>query len=121
MTEVPRGHLKQTRLKGRRTPIRRPKYAVTFRRVTFNRSSSMADLNPEYTIMIKPEHGISRRTMLSTASLTVGALVAGSMAQAADHGRTDPGPGNSALDTQNPNSAWPPATDSKSLVPTFKY
>src|SRR5712692_9142364 len=34
---------------------------------------------------------------------------------------TDPGPANSALDAQNPDSAWPPGTDSKSLVQTFKY
>src|SRR5260370_36746006 len=35
--------------------------------------------------------------------------------------RSDPGPANSGLDPQNPDSAWPPPTDSKSLVPTFKY
>ncbi len=40
---------------------------------------------------------------------------------AADRSRSDPGPGNPALDAQNPDSMWPPATDSKSLVPTFKY
>jgi oxalate decarboxylase len=34
---------------------------------------------------------------------------------------TDPGPSNAAQDTQNPDSSWPPSTDSKSLVPTFKY
>jgi oxalate decarboxylase len=34
---------------------------------------------------------------------------------------SDPGPGNPPLDAQNPDSAWPPATDSKSLVQTFKY
>jgi len=33
----------------------------------------------------------------------------------------DPGPGNSALDAQNPDSTWPPATDSKSSIPVFKY
>src|SRR6267378_2292266 len=33
----------------------------------------------------------------------------------------DPGPTNPDLDSQNPDSAWPPNTDSKSLVPTFKY
>jgi len=40
---------------------------------------------------------------------------------AADRSRSDPGPGNPALDAQNPDSMWPPGTDSKSLVPTFKY
>jgi oxalate decarboxylase len=34
---------------------------------------------------------------------------------------SDPGPVNSPLDGQNSDSAWPPATDSKSLVQTFKY
>src|SRR6266852_5437841 len=38
-----------------------------------------------------------------------------------DRSATDPGPENMALDGQNPDSAWPPGTDSKSLVPTFKY
>jgi len=40
---------------------------------------------------------------------------------AGDRSRSDPGPGNSVLDAQNPDSMWPPGTDSKSLVPTFKY
>jgi oxalate decarboxylase len=38
-----------------------------------------------------------------------------------DRSSTDPGPKNDALDPQNPDSAWPPGTDSKSLVRTFKY
>jgi hypothetical protein len=38
-----------------------------------------------------------------------------------DRSRSDPGPGNPALDAQNPDSMWPPDTDSKSLVRTFKY
>ena len=43
-------------------------------------------------------------------------------ALAADNRSTnDPGPANPPLDAQNPDSQWPPATDSKSLVPTFKY
>ena len=33
----------------------------------------------------------------------------------------DPGPANHDLDAQNPDSTWPPATDSKSLVQNFKY
>ncbi|MEY2394172.1 MAG: oxalate decarboxylase [Acidobacteriaceae bacterium] len=40
---------------------------------------------------------------------------------AADRSRSDPGPGNPGLDAQNPDSMRPPSTDSKSLVPTFKY
>src|SRR5216683_2966832 len=38
-----------------------------------------------------------------------------------DRSATDPGPANSPQDAQNPDSAWPPPTDSKSLVQTFKY
>jgi oxalate decarboxylase len=38
-----------------------------------------------------------------------------------DRSATDPGPANVPLDAQNPDSAWPPGTDSKSLIPTFKY
>ena len=34
---------------------------------------------------------------------------------------SDPGPRNPKLDGQNPDSMWPPNTDSKSLVRTFKY
>jgi oxalate decarboxylase len=40
---------------------------------------------------------------------------------ASDRSRSDPGPGNAGLDSQNPESMWPPSTDSKSLIPTFKY
>ncbi|HYR45019.1 MAG TPA: cupin domain-containing protein, partial [Terriglobia bacterium] len=35
--------------------------------------------------------------------------------------KSDPGPKNVPLDAANPDSQWPPATDSKSLVQTFKY
>jgi oxalate decarboxylase len=76
----------------------------------------------------------SRRGFLGIGSAAL-ATVAGSLAvssalaqegqQAAkartDRSATDPGPTNSAMDAQNPDSAWPPGTDSKSLVPTFKY
>ncbi len=43
--------------------------------------------------------------------------------RSADHqsaNETEPGPKNSALDSQNPDSVWPPETDSGS-VPPFKY
>src|SRR4029453_1949843 len=42
-------------------------------------------------------------------------------AMAEDRSRSDPGAGNPPLDAQNPDSMWPPATDSKSLVQNFKY
>src|SRR5438132_7253168 len=62
----------------------------------------------------------TRRGFLGVGSAAL--AVAGIMpAMAADRSRSDPGPGNAALDAQNPESMWPPNTDSKSLVPTFKY
>jgi len=42
-------------------------------------------------------------------------------AKATDRSPSDPRPGNPGLDAQNPDTMWPPGTDSKSLVPTFKY
>ena len=71
---------------------------------------------------------ISRRGFLSSAAL---ATVAGTLAvngamaqdhqQANDRSKSDPGPSNRPLDTQNPDSEWPPDTGSKSLVRNFKY
>ena len=74
---------------------------------------------------------ISRRKFLanSTALATaVGALSgvaasqedAGSSRKVTDKSKSDPGPRNAALETQNPSSALPPATDAGS-VPVFKY
>src|SRR5437870_8923544 len=60
----------------------------------------------------------SRRGFLG-ASMTLAAGVLA--AKASDRSTSDPGPGNQGLDAQNPDSMWPPGTDSKSLVPTFKY
>jgi oxalate decarboxylase len=63
---------------------------------------------------------ISRRKMIvHTAAGLVAAGIAPAMA--ADRSRSDPGPANASLDGQNADSTWPPATDSKSLIPTFKY
>jgi oxalate decarboxylase len=77
---------------------------------------------------------VSRRGFLGVSSAAlaaaVGALsIGGASGQeqtagskgAGDRSKSDPGPANSAADAQNPDSTWPPATDSKSLVPTFKY
>ena len=79
------------------------------------------------------EH-LSRRGFLGAGSAAlataVGALSVGSTAAqnqsgtekaAGDRSKSDPGPANPELDGQNPDSAWPPSTDSKSLVQTFKY
>ena len=74
---------------------------------------------------------VSRRGFLGVGSAAlvtaVGVLSAtGAAAQVNagatnDRSKSDPGPTNSAVDAQNPDAAWPPGTDSKSLVPTFKY
>jgi oxalate decarboxylase len=77
---------------------------------------------------------LSRRGFLGVGSaaltVAVGALSAnGAAAQqqsnnqkgSGDRSKTDPGPANPELDAQNPDSIWPPSTDSKSLVQTFKY
>jgi oxalate decarboxylase len=71
---------------------------------------------------------ISRRGFLGSAALaTVAGTLAvnGAMAQDRQHtndqSKSDPGPTNRPLNTQNPDSEWPPDTDSPSLVQTFKY
>jgi oxalate decarboxylase len=74
----------------------------------------------------------SRRKFLETGSVALAAVGMLATADAAaqdqnpkptknDRIATDPGPVNSSLDAQNPDSTWPPSTDSKSLVQTFKY
>src|SRR4029077_3159892 len=63
---------------------------------------------------------VTRRSFIGTAAAAVGSFTALQKVVGADH-PTDPGPANKILDGQNPDSAWPPNTDSKSLVPTFKY
>ncbi len=76
----------------------------------------------------------SRRGFLGAGSAALAAVAGGlsvsrAMAQEGqqagnartNRSSTDPGPTNNVLDAQNPDSAWPPATDSKSLVQSFKY
>jgi oxalate decarboxylase len=74
--------------------------------------------------MSTASEGVSRRTMMlhvaPAAALTTAAIAQAAMA-AEDRSKTDPGPKNPALDEQNPDSVWPPDTDSKSLVQNFKY
>src|ERR1700720_3814398 len=60
---------------------------------------------------------------LAAAGILTGGAVAGQEQGNSKNKRSkrDPGPANPPLDAQNPDSTWPPATDSKSLVQTFKY
>src|SRR6267143_1218163 len=63
----------------------------------------------------------TRRSFLGTAAAAVGSFAALQKVAGADRSKSDPGPANHELDGQNPDSMWPPATDSKSLVKNFKY
>ena len=63
---------------------------------------------------------LNRRNFLGSLA-AAGGLAAFQKALGADRSKTDPGPANPMLDGQNPDSMWPPATDTKELVETFKY
>src|SRR5260370_20585015 len=76
----------------------------------------------------------SRRGFLGVGSAALAAVAGGLAASSAlaqagqqagssrtDRSATDPGPTNKAVDAQNSDSSWPPATDSKSLAQTIKY
>lgn len=63
---------------------------------------------------------VSRRNFLGKIAIAAASVTALQKVVGAGH-PSDPGPANSLLDGQNPDSMWPPGTDSKSLVPTFKY
>src|SRR5207237_2401318 len=63
----------------------------------------------------------TRRSFLGVAAAAAGGFAALQKVVGADRSKTDPGPANKELDAQNPDSMWPPATDSKSLVKNFKY
>jgi oxalate decarboxylase len=63
----------------------------------------------------------TRRSFLGTAAAAIGSFAALQKVAGADRSKSDPGPSNSVLDGQNPDSIWPPSTDSKSLVQNFKY
>src|SRR3954467_4868132 len=68
----------------------------------------------------------TRRSFIGKTAVALGSFAAlqkvvGSEVAAADRSKTDPGPANKTVDGQNPDSIWPPETDSKSLVQNFKY
>src|SRR6266481_3862776 len=69
---------------------------------------------------------LTRRNFLGAAAVMAGGLtglqkIVGAELYGSDRSRSDPGPSNPELDGQNPDSIWPPDTDSKSLVQNFKY
>jgi oxalate decarboxylase len=63
---------------------------------------------------------LTRRNFLGSIA-AVGGLAALQQVMGADRSKTQPGSSNPELQAQNPDSMWPPSTDSKSLVQTFKY
>jgi len=63
----------------------------------------------------------TRRGFLKVGSTALAVAGIVPTVSALDASRSDPGPANQMLDGQNQDSMWPPDTDSKSLVPTFKY
>src|ERR1700676_5420482 len=64
---------------------------------------------------------LTRRNFFGTMAAAAGGFAALQKVVGADRSRSDPGPANPGLDAQNPDSIWPPPTDSKSLVQNFKY
>jgi oxalate decarboxylase len=66
---------------------------------------------------------LTRRNFLGSVAAAGGlaALQKVVGAEGPDRSKSDPGPDNPMLDGQNPDSIWPPSTDSKSLVQNFKY
>ena len=75
-----------------------------------------------------PFGNVSRRNMFGIGSALAAAALAGVTAnaqqvQSSDHRRpneSDPGPKNSALEGENPDSVWSPETDNGTVAP-FKY
>ena len=63
----------------------------------------------------------TRRSFIGKTAVAIGSFTALQKVVGADRSKSDPGPANPGLDGQNPDSIWPPATDSKSLVQNFKY
>ena len=85
-------------------------YMENARRITITASNAESAKHNKFT----------RRGFLGIGSAAL-AITGIRPAMAADRSGGDPGPGNSVLDSQNKDSMWPPSTDSKSLVPMFKY
>jgi oxalate decarboxylase len=64
---------------------------------------------------------LTRRNFLGSVAAAGGLAALQKVVFGADPARTQPGPSNPELQAQNADSMWPPDTDSKSLVQTFKY
>src|SRR5258707_2762471 len=66
-------------------------------------------------------NALTRRNFIGKTAVAISSFAALHTIVGADRSKSDPGPANPALDGQNPDSIWPPPTDSKSLVQNFKY
>jgi oxalate decarboxylase len=64
---------------------------------------------------------LTRRNFIGKTAVAIGSFAALQKAVGAGRSQSDPGPANPTLDGQDPDSIWPPNTDSKSLVHTFEY
>src|SRR6266851_9736952 len=109
-----------------RAPDTHSRSQRSFDRVVLEEVSKMENDSTKDRFSRRGFLGIGSAALATVAgSLAVSSALAQEAQQAAkartDRSATDPGPTNSAMDAQNPDSAWPPGTDSKSLVPTFKY
>jgi hypothetical protein len=62
---------------------------------------------------------LTRRNFIGKTAIAISSIAALQKVAGADRSRSDPGPANAGLDGQDPDSIWPPATDSKSLVQTL--
>src|SRR5882724_7508892 len=63
----------------------------------------------------------TRRSFIGKTAVAIGSFAALQKVVGADRSKSDPGPANQTLDGQNPDSIWPPETDTKELVQAFKY
>src|SRR5437879_13318473 len=66
-------------------------------------------------------NAFTRRSFIGKTAVAIGSFAALQKVVGADRSKSDPGPANPPLDGQNPDSIWPPATDTKELVQAFKY
>src|ERR1700675_2911261 len=66
-------------------------------------------------------NALTRRNFIGKTAVAMGSFATLHTVLGADRSKNDPGPANPGLDGQNPDSIWPPPTDSKSLVQNFKY
>src|SRR6266853_519070 len=101
-----------------------PRIATSLLSVLAQRRTAVSNEKPDNA----PFGNLSRRSVFGIGSALTAAALAGVAANAqqvrsSDHhlpNESDPGPKNSALEAQNPDSVWSPDTDNGTVAP-FKY